>query len=257
MVPDFSNPLNMIPNPYDGQSFILPDTFCTKERRLWFKRSNEILLFLIITELALNECKNKYEELLKQNRLKPDTPLKLEASDRSRSANMSTRIFLEQCGNNLNILARQVFVMLYGSLETYLFRLFERSFIEIGNTENIFDSSLNILMGKKWDGKFCKMRDVFAVDYKASNLISHFSGFEMYINRKAYKNPLDFMDELAQIRHKIVHASSILEKEKLIIINVKIFHAYYAFFSLLTDYVDTLFVNKFGYERVKINPAEA
>jgi hypothetical protein len=54
-----------------------------------------------------------------------------------------------------------------------------------------------------------------------------------------------------------VHASSILEKGRLIFVNAQVFHAYYGFCTLLTDYVDDLFAKRFGYERVKINPAEA
>ena len=46
------NPLKMVSDPYSGDTFILPDTLCTDERRLWFKRTNEIIAFLMTTELA-------------------------------------------------------------------------------------------------------------------------------------------------------------------------------------------------------------
>ena len=90
--------------------------------------------------------------------------------------------------------------MYYGSLETYLFELLERSFPEIGVTENILDSSLEIMMGSKWrDGKFCKMRDIFGLNYKANDIKNHFSAFEMNFEGKIFKNPLLFMDELAKV----------------------------------------------------------
>jgi hypothetical protein len=170
---------------------------------------------------------------------------------------MPTQTFLKQCASGVDVLCRQVYVMLYGSLETFLFELLERSFSEIGVTENILDLSLEVVMRKKWDGKFCKMSDVLGLNYKASDLTNHFKEFEMNFEGKVFKNPLLFLDELAQIRHRIVHASSILEKGRLIFVNAEVFHAYYGFCALLTEYVDGLFVKKFGYERRKINPAEA
>ena len=112
-------------------------------------------------------------------------------------------------------------------------------------------------MRKKWDGKFCKMRDVFDIKYKASELINHFKGFEMNFEGKKFKNPLDFLDRLAQVRHRIVHASSIWEKDKLVSIDAKVFHAYYAFCAHLTDFIDDLFASRFKFDRAKINPAEA
>lgn len=256
MTYDPSNPMGMIPDPYSGDSFVLPETLCTDQRRLWFRRSNEIIGFLMTTELALKDCEFKYDHFASEKKLKPDTPFRLKSSD-GRVLDIPIHSFLKQCANGIDILCRQVFVMLYGSLETYLFELIERSYHEIGKTEDILDLSLDIMMRRNWDGKFCKMRDEFNLNYKANELISHFKGFEMNFENKVFKNPLLFLDELAQVRHKIIHASSILEKGRLIFLNAQVFHAYYAFCALLTDYVDNLFAKRFGYDRVKINPAKA
>lgn len=256
MSTDEHNPLGMIPDPYAGDTFILPETLCSDQRRLWFKRTNEIMGFLTLAELALKESRSKYEQLMNQGKLKPDTPLKIASSD-GRAMILPTHTFLKQCGNGVNILCRQVFIMLYGSLETFLFELIERSFLEIGVTDNILEQSLDIMMRKNWDGKLCKVRDIFGLSYKAANMINHFDGYQMEFEGKTFKNPLIFLDELAQIRHKIVHASSILEGGKLIFVNAQVFHAYYSFCALLTDYVDGLFAEKFAFPRVKINPAEA
>ena len=58
------NPLGMISDPYAGDTFVLPETLCTDQRRLWFRRSNEIIGFLMITEFALKESKSRYEQLI-------------------------------------------------------------------------------------------------------------------------------------------------------------------------------------------------
>lgn len=246
----------MVPDTYAGDTFILPDTLCSDQRKLWFRRSNEIIGFLILTELALKESRSKYAQLMTQGKLKSDTPIKIESTD-GRSIILPAHSFLKQFENGVDILCRQVFIMLYGSLETFIFELIERSFLQIGVTENILERSIDIMMRKKWDGKLCKLRDIFGLSYEATNMIKHFGEFQMELEGKTYKNPLIFLDELAQIRHKIIHASSIFEKGKLIFVNAQVFHAYYGFCALLTDYVDDLFAGVFGYPRVKINPAEA
>ena len=256
MPKDSGNPLGMIPDPYAGDGFVFSETPCTAERRSWFRRANEITAFLMTTELALKECKAKYEQIATQKGLKADTPFKLESSD-GRSVITPLRSFLRQLIDGVDVLCRQAFVMHYGSLETYLFELIERSYPEIGVTEDILKLSLSIMMGSNWDGKLCKIRDVFGIDYKASDIKRHFSSFEMDFEGKKVKNPLLFLDELAQIRHRIVHASSILETGQAIYINAQVFHAYFAFCALLTDYIDSLFSKKFNFNRITINPAEA
>lgn len=256
MSKDPNNPLNMLADPYAGDGFVLPETPCTEQRKSWFRRANEILGFLVTTESALKEFKIKYEQIAVQKNLKPETPFKLEFSD-GRAVITPLGTLLKQCINDVDILCRQIFVMYYGSLETYLFELIERSYPEIGITEDILQSSLGIMMGSNWDGKFCKMRDVFGINYKATDIKRHFSSFEMDFEGKKFKNPLLFLDELAKVRHKIVHASSILAKGQLIYINAQVFHAHYMFCALLTDYIDSLFSKKFNYRRIKINPAMA
>jgi len=250
------NPLGMVRDPYAGDGFILPDTRCTDQRKDFFHRTKEILKFLTISDLALKECKNKYEQLLSKNQLKTDTPLKLGFSD-GRSTIMPVRSFLNGCNEGVELLYRQVFVMIYGTWETYLFEILEISFPQIGISENILEQSLKILMRKNWDGKFCKMQNTLDIDYKASDLINHFKGFEMNFGGTIFKNPFHFLDELAEIRHRIIHASSMLDNGKPIFINAQMFPAYLSFFALLTEYVDKLFSKKFKYTQIKINPAEA
>jgi hypothetical protein len=70
-------------------------------------------------------------------------------------------------------------------------------------------------------------------------------------------NPLTFFDRLAQIRHRIVHASSLLEKGNLIFIDIKFFHEFFIFCNQLTNYIDKIFSKKFNYNKTLINPAKA
>jgi hypothetical protein len=112
-------------------------------------------------------------------------------------------------------------------------------------------------MNGKWDSKFNKMSNIFGLDFKAGELSQHFTGFELDFGGKIFKHPLLFMDELAKVRHRIVHASSILDKDKLISIDINVFHGLYGFYFLLTDFIDSLFEKTFCYPRQDVNPAEA
>ncbi len=253
------NPLSMVSDPFAGDMFILQPTECTEERKFFFIRYNEILAFLYTSSDALNKYKIDFEaNIIPKLPTKANNPLKF-ALNTGECIITTPKKIIETAKNGVDILTRQLFVMCYGSFETYLYQLFDRSFQIIGikDTEEIFKKSRDMLMLKKWDGKFCKMNEVFDIGYRAYNLMSRFNDFEMDFEGRKHKNPLNFLDELAQVRHKIVHASSILEKDKMIFIHMNSFHGLLGFFFLLTDYVDSLFAKKFNYSRQKLNPAEA
>ena len=71
------NPLNMVPDPFAGDTFILSETLCTPERRAWFRRSNEILAFQMVTALALKECAETYQKMTTRLPFKEKTPIEL------------------------------------------------------------------------------------------------------------------------------------------------------------------------------------
>lgn len=202
------NPLEMVSDPYDGKTFVLPQTLCTNERKLFFKRMNEILGFLYVTTFSFSECRKNFEEIVPKLPFGDKTDIKIESKD-GRCIITPAGKLIAMTKEGLDILARQIFVMIYGSFEIYLFQLFDRSYPNIGVSENTLDISIDILMRKKWDGKFCKMRDVFGVAYKVNDLTLGFSDLQMDFSGKKIENPLIFLDELAQIRHRIVHASNV------------------------------------------------
>ncbi|MCX6335558.1 MAG: hypothetical protein NT092_14870 [Bacteroidia bacterium] len=253
--PDTQNPLGMIPDRYDGKTFVLPPTPCTDERRLFLKRTNEILGFLFVTCLSYHEYMNHFEKLVPNLPFKDRTPMKIKL--KSKFAMMPANRVLAFTKEAVDVLARQVFVMIYGSFETYLYGLFERSYAAVGVVENTLETSLDILMKKRWDGKFCKMGVVFGFEYMAGELARHFSNFKMDFQGKIFNNPLDFLDELTQVRHRIVHASSIIGKDQLIFIDIDVLPELVNFFYHLTDYTDEIFAKRFGYSRAVVNPGEA
>lgn len=254
---DPENPLGMIPDPISGSTFVFPPTKCTLQRRLFFKRINEIHALLYITKHAYDETNKIYQQHIPDFPKGEGTEIKIELNT-GHSVMFPAGRILKLTGDGINILTRQTFIMFYGSFETYLFQLLEKSFTEIGIGEaEALDQAIEILMGGKWETKFNKMSNVFGLDFKAGELNKHFNGFELNFGGIVYKNPLLFMDELAKVRHKIVHASSVLEKDQLIFIGMEMFHGLYAVYFLLTEFVDVLFVKRFGYQRQEINPATA
>jgi hypothetical protein len=256
MSKDPKNPLAMVRDPFAGDGYVFPLTKCTRERRLFFKRANEIHALLFITKHSYDETKEVYQDRIRKLPFGETTAIKIELTTGNSTMFPAKRI-LNLCGDGINILTRQAFVMLYGSFETYLFQMLEGSYPKIGIEDDILDRSIDVLMGGKWDSKFNKMSEIFALGFKGGELNRHFSGFKLNFEGKIYKNPLLFLDELAKVRHRIVHASSILEKDKLISVEMNIFHGFYGYYFLLTDFIDNLFAKKFDYPRLDIDPAEA
>jgi len=250
------NPAGMVRDPYAGDGFVFPEINCTRERRFFIKRLNEIHALLYITKHAYDETKVIYRSRIQKLPFKEKTPIKIELST-GNSTIFPASAIVKLSNDGINILTRQAFIMFYGSFETYLFQLFERSFPKIGIDQEILDRSVEILMGGKWDTKFNKMNNCFALDFKAGKLNDYFTDFELNFDGEILKSPLTFLDELAAVRHRIVHASSILENDQLISVDLDIFHGFYGFYFLLTDFVDSLFSRRFDYPRLKINPAEA
>lgn len=257
MKKDSENPLGMIPDPISGETFVFPVTKCTLERRLFFRRTNEIHALLLVTKHAYDETNKLYQQHMQKLPKKENTPMKLELNTGNFIMFPAKRI-LDITKDGTNILARQIFVMFYGSFETYLYQLFEKSFAMLGVVKDeIIDRSIEILMRGKWDSKFNKMSKEFSLNFKAGELNKHFTGFELDFEGTTFINPLLFMDELAKVRHKIVHASSILDKNNLVSIDIDMFHGLSCFYFLLTDFIDSLFEKRFSYSRQEVNPAEA
>jgi hypothetical protein len=256
MSEDTKNPLDMVRDSFAGDGYVFPVTKCTRERRLFFKRANEIHALLFITKHSYDETKKVYQDRVKKLPFGETTPIKIELAT-GNSTMFPAKLILKLCGDGINVLTRQAFIMFYGSFETYLFQILERSYPKIGIEVDILDRSIDVLMGGKWDSKFNKMSEIFDLGFKAGGLNRHFSGFELNFEEEKYKNPLLFLDELAKVRHRIVHASSILEKDQLISVEMNMFHGFYGYYFLLTDFVDNLFGKKFDYPRLDVNPAEA
>ena len=101
------------------------------------------------------------------------------------------------------------------------------------------------------------MRDTFGIDYKSSELKAHFQNFKMKFEGQQYKDPLQFLNELAQLRHRIVHASNIMQGTTIIVIRGQVLYKFHTFYALLTEYIDDLFAQKFDFERELIDPAKA
>jgi hypothetical protein len=244
-------PLAFVPDPFAKDSFTLPKMLCTPARESFTKRTQEILAFSLITEASLDRCEEFFREQIAvpKAETKADILYEIKSSLGHYSVTLTASGVRRRAEDAVRILRRQVFVMLYGSFETYLHQIFECAFTDLDTKEDSLDAFRILLMKKKWDGKFCSMRHVFGVDYKSSDLMRHFRDFEMRFGNQGYKDPLRFLDRLAQVRHKIVHASSILSDSELVRIGGEVFLPMFAFYILLTDYVDDLFSKKFGFPR--------
>ena len=265
---DANNPLKMVKDPLCGDVLVLGDSFCTVQRRQWFRRSNEILAFQMVAVYALKECDRDISERIPQLPHKDATPLAIDMNGHRIEA--PARRIVQAAKGGVDVVARQVFAMSYGSFETYLLQLMTQSFPLVGREHDVSDESVKMLIGKSWRSKFAKMDSTLGLGHKDGELVAHFAGFNMRCLRSDFKHPLDFMSRIGEIRHRIVHASSIIDADftekyphtramqgKSVGIKLDTNHEMYAFYALLTDYIDDLFARRFGFDRQLVNPATA
>lgn len=263
MKKDSDNPLGMIKDPFVGDNFVFGETLCTVQRKNWFQNANQILAFQAATILSLQETKAKYSAL----KLSQDTPIRLLYED-GMSFMTPLKLLVKFLDGGIHFMGQQIFIRLYGSFETYLFQLIDRTLIESGITEGRLEQSISIIMNKTWDGKFCAMNEKFGIGYKSSKLHKHFKDFPLVFMGGRFEEPLVFMDEIARIRHLIIHNSGIvdnhlaekyslpnLEEGKLILLDHRICIEFFAFLNLLTEYIDQLFSLKYNFHRESLNPA--
>jgi len=75
---DPQDPIGMVRDPLAGDLFVFPPTKCTRERRLFFKRANEIHALLFITKHAYDETNKIYQQRIRNFPKRERTPVKIE-----------------------------------------------------------------------------------------------------------------------------------------------------------------------------------
>ena len=133
-----NNPLNMVPDPFVGNTFVLPETECTDARRLFFRRMNEIQAFLFITKHSFDICKEKYGEVIIPTLpSKANTPIKVEMNSGNFIV-MPAASIIEMTTNGINLLTRQALVMFFMDPLKHIYFNFLRNLFLQSTLQKIF-----------------------------------------------------------------------------------------------------------------------
>lgn len=260
------NPLGMIQLP-DGGPFVLPRTLATGRRQEFMQRANSILGFYIALTITASEGKKVIDAHEKSGAFVDTTTMRLPFETRGMVAQFNFgafKLFHARAGATLT---NQVFLMLYGNFEAFLTDLVFDALSELGGSPDPEQEAINLMMAKNWPGKFDKMTQRLKVKLGKRVLVRHFSGIDMGFLGEATDDPRAYLQMMAHLRHRLVHAGSRANRQ---------FVARYPksglkagdpinlplglplelglIFTHLSEAVDEAFANRFGWERMMVAP---
>ena len=253
------NPFNMEElTQYGG--FVLGEALCTERRKDFLLRGNNILTsFTIIANLS----NFGYQYINKQ-----DIP-----NERRMRLTIGKRFI--QCKNitlkdmyipSLKQLANQTFVSIYGNFEAYLIDILIDALERLGES-NPQQESMKILAMRGWEGKIDSIGQKLNIKVGKGKFREKFKDIPMEIEGKACSDAISFLQNIADVRHLIVHTAgrvdarlaknypdANLKEGDEIAIPVELAFDLHIFLVSFTEIFDKAFSERFKWEQKVIHP---
>ena len=257
------NPLKM-QQLEEGGLFVLPDQLCSSRRADFFRRGNIIIGFY--TTVAMTS-KHGHDLLTKhetEGKLKPDTQIKIDMNPDGGIILTNYGLFKKQYTVAGRHLTNQVFLMLYGNFEAYFSDLVLDALIQMGSISNPIKSTITIMTASKWRAKFDRINQKLGIGKQLGRaaLISKFKDVEMGFLGDLCQDPVDFLEKMADFRHRLVHSSGRVDQDfkatypkaglsvgQILSLPFGLPIPLQLFYSHLTDIMDQAFAKKFGWNR--------
>jgi hypothetical protein len=259
------NPLNM-QQIETGGPYVLPSIQCTQIATDFLTRGNRILGYYF-TVASYCEKGREYLELIeKDGKLKPDTHIKLEFKHQGIEMRLNYGLLKKQFSQAGAQLTNNVFLGLYGNFEAYMLDIIAAGLKELShpNPEN---KSVNIIFGTSWHSQFDRITQKIGVQLGKGNLVNQFRNFDMGFLGEKCVDPLEFLDRMADLRHRLVHSSgradttlvkkypkANLKTGDLIELPFGLPNGIHMFFVFLVEVVDEIFASKFNWTRSIVSP---
>ena len=260
------NPLGMRQLP-DGGPFVLPRTLATARRQEFLQRANSILGFYVALTITANEGKKVIDAHERSGKFVDATLMRLPFEARGTVAQFNYGALKRFHATAGTTLTNQVFLMLYGNFEAFLSDLVLDALSELGDSADPEQEAIYLMMARKWPGKFDKMTQRLKVKLGKRVLVRHFSGIDMGFLGKATNDPRVYLQMMADLRHRLVHAGSRANRKFVArypesglkagdSINVPfgLPLELQLIFTHLSEAVDEAFANRFGWERTMVAP---
>lgn len=259
------NPLKMISLDIDGP-FVLPPTTCTNRRSEFLKRGNTILGFYLTLALYSDKGRETMDALEKSGQLKYDTPIRMKSDKEGIDSRLNYGLLKKLFARAGAQLTNQVFLMVYGNFEAYLLDIIADGLKGLSHTDPQ-EEAIQLMMGTTWRGKFDRITQKLQIKLGRGILTAKFVNFDMGFFGEKCTDPIDFLDRMADLRHRLVHSTgraddSLLSKYPnsglhigdVISLPFGLPYGIHFFFVLMTEVVDQAFVDRFGWPMSVIAP---
>lgn len=261
------NPLNMY-QLEEGGPFVLPSQLCSARRTDFFKRGNTILGFYSAIAMTSKHGQDIITKWEKEGKLKSDTPLRLDMKPSGGIIQTNYGLFKKHVTDAGIHLTNQVFLMLYGNLEAYLSDLVLDALTQMGSMSNPLQMTLKLMITSKWQAKIDRINQKLGIGKQLgkSALLGKFKNIDMGFLGEPCQDPIEFLEKVADFRHRLVHSSGRVDKEfastypqaglsigQTLSLPFGFPIPFQLFLSHLTGVIDEAFSDKFGWKRTMVS----
>ncbi len=188
-----------------GGFYVLPPSLCSEHRAAFIGRGNGILAFYSTISIVSKAGGDIIRRDELYGKYKSNTPFRLEELDGGFSM-LNYGLFKKIFARAGIKLANQVFLMLYGNFEAYIIDMVLDSLTE-QKCLSPYEEVLRLMSSSRWRGKMDRIAKKTGVPLTTSRFIAKFKGIEMEFLGDTIENPIEFLENIADFRHLLVHNS--------------------------------------------------
>ena len=245
-------------------AFVPGPTLCSERRREYLQRAHGILGFYVAITAYCGKGKEVVEHSIEAHSINDDTTIKLTLDGHTWAG--SCRLLRRMFGEAGSRLSNEVFLMLYGNLEAFLADLLADALRHQGAPDPL-RAAVSMMMGTTWPGRLSRIQEKLGVRLGKGARVAHFHDVEMAFLGEASTDPAEFLENMAQLRHRLVHSTGRIDEE---------FAAAYPgarlevgaraalplglpfdvhwLLMIWTDFVDRAFCAQYGWPRTEASP---
>lgn len=264
-----SNPLGMMRQSLgdmDAGLFTLPAQQATVRRREYFERGQRVLAAYTSIAAYSERGREVIESYKMSGAFTPVTPIRLGINGFHLQTTLRR---IEQMFSGAGAeLTRQFMVAVYGNFEAFLADHVAAAFTSLREPEPE-QATLQLMMSARWSGKLDRISQRFELGLRARQLRRLYEHIEMGFFGRQFADPVEFLQAVANLRHRIVHSSGRVDQAllneypecrlqpgDLLTLPVALPLELWFFFVPLTEELDRLFAERFEWSRQEVRPEQ-
>ncbi len=244
--------------------YVLPSQTCSERRKEYFLRANRVLgTYATITAYS-GIGENNVKTSAEKNKINDETDIRIKMG--SYTFYSKYRLLKKMFGKAGAQLTNQVFLMVYGNFEAYLADLVQDSF-GVQGAEDSLEKAISLMASTRWEAKISKISQKCGVQLRKRDFVTAYKGIDMGFMGTAYSDPIEFLQSMADLRHRFVHSAGRVDKNllrdypslglvegALIELPFGLPYEVNLFFVPMTELLDKAFCEKFGWARHTVTP---